>query len=64
MQMKWKSVAVPLINAAASAAKPLGKSLELGAGSVEPEAEREKEKKSKERAPEGNRSRQTGDGPE
>jgi hypothetical protein len=64
MQMKWKSVAVPLINAAASAAKPLGKSLELGAGSAEPEAEREKEKKSKERAPEGNRSRQTGDGPE
>ena len=49
MQMKWNSVAVPLINAAASAAKPLGKSLELGAGSAEPEAEREKEKKSKER---------------
>ena len=45
MQMKWNSVAVPLINAAASAAKPLGKSLELGAGSAEPEAEREKKKK-------------------
>jgi hypothetical protein len=27
-QMKWKSVAVPLINAAASAAQPLGKSAE------------------------------------
>lgn len=49
VQMKWKSVAVPLINAAASAAAPLGKSLELGAGSAEPEAEGEKEKKSRER---------------
>ena len=49
MQMKWNSVAVPLINAAASAAAPLGKSLELGAGSAEQEAEREKKKKSKER---------------
>lgn len=68
MQMKWNSVAVPLINAAASAAKPLGKSLELGAGSAEPEAEREKEKKSKEReekkkepAAEQRESRVTGD---
>ena len=36
-QMKWNSVAVPLINAAAGAAKPLGKSKELGAGSMEKE---------------------------
>ena len=39
VQMKWNSVAVPLINAAASAAKPLGKSLEQGARSVEQEEE-------------------------
>jgi hypothetical protein len=36
-QMKWNSVAVPLINAAAGAAKPLGKSKELEAGSMEQE---------------------------
>ncbi len=35
VQMKWNSVAVPLINAAARAAAPLGKSQEQGAGSAE-----------------------------
>ena len=35
MQMKWKSVAVPLINAAASAAAPLGKEQEHAARSSE-----------------------------
>lgn len=35
VQMKWKSVAVPLINAAASAAAPLGKGQEHGAGGGE-----------------------------
>jgi len=35
VQMKWKSVAVPLINAAASAAAPLGKSMERGARNTE-----------------------------
>lgn len=60
VQMKWKSVAVPLINAAASAAAPLGKSAERGAAGREQEAEekvkseektesREKEKKDKSR---------------
>jgi hypothetical protein len=39
-QMKWNSVAVPLISAAASAAKPLAKSEELGARSVERVEER------------------------
>ena len=46
-QMKWNSVAVPLISAAASAAKPLGKSLELGAGSVEKKEEEKKDQKTK-----------------
>ena len=55
MQMKWNSVAVPLINAAASAAKPLGKSQEQGAGSVE------LGEKKKERASEQRESRVTGD---
>ena len=55
MQMKWKSVAVPLINAAASAAKPLGKSQEQGAGSVELGG------KKKEPAAEQRESRVTGD---
>jgi hypothetical protein len=55
--MKWNSVAVPLISAAASAAKPLGKSLELGAGSAELGVKREES----ERAPEGNRNQATGD---
>jgi hypothetical protein len=43
VQMKWNSVAMPLINAAAGAAKPLGKSKELGAGSVEQEKEEKKD---------------------
>ena len=47
MQMKWNSVAVPLINAAAGAAKPLGKSLELGAGSAEQKKEEKKDEKTK-----------------
>lgn len=41
LQMKWKSVAVPLINAAASAAAPLGKSQERGARSAELGEEKE-----------------------
>jgi hypothetical protein len=57
MQMKWNSVAVPLINAAANAAAPLGKSLERGAGSREIGVKREEP----ERAPEGNRNQATGD---
>jgi hypothetical protein len=54
VQMKWNSVAVPLINAAASAAKPLAKSVELGARSVE----------QAERAPAGDRNPETGGGEE
>jgi hypothetical protein len=39
-QMKWNSVAVPLINAAAGAAKPLGKSMEQGGEGMERVEER------------------------
>jgi hypothetical protein len=46
-QMKWNSVAVPLISAAASAAKPLAKSEEHGAGSVEKKEEEKKDEKTK-----------------
>jgi hypothetical protein len=42
-QMKWNSVAVPLINAAAGAAKPLGKSEELQ--NAERKMKKEEEKK-------------------
>jgi hypothetical protein len=40
-QMKWNTVAVPLINAAAGAAKPLGKSLEQRTRSMERETKEE-----------------------
>jgi hypothetical protein len=48
VQMKWNSVAVPLINAAASAARPLGETKGQGTGSVGPGSgsmEEQKEKK-------------------
>jgi hypothetical protein len=54
MQMKWNSVAVPLINAAANAAAPLGKTAELrekkdepAAEQAEPRKERAKDQKTK-----------------
>jgi len=54
VQMKWNSVAVPLINAAANAAAPLGKTAELrekkdepAAEQAEPRKERAKDQKTK-----------------
>lgn len=66
-QMKWNYVAVPLINAAAGAAKPLGKSKELGAGSA-PTGDRTQatgtEGEAEDRSPRRpNRNQQTGDKP-
>ena len=52
MQMKWNSVAVPLINAAANAAAPLGKTQNV---------EGRVKKEEPARAPEGNRNQATGD---
>jgi len=46
-QMKWNSVAVPLINAAANAARPLGKSKELEAGSTPTGDQRESREEKK-----------------